>query len=270
MASTPANSINESTTGIVGFTGTAFTATAATQYNVQVGGSTSSTLASVAPSATSGVPLISQGSSSNPAFGTAIVAGGGTGVTTMTTAYAPVCAGTTATGALQVASTGLSTSGLPLLTNGNAALPSFTALSASNVNGSTSGSAPAAGVIGQQITANASAVSITNNNATNIASINLTAGIWDVTGMGVFIGTVTGTSFRIGINNQSATMPGSDGINQLSAPIAPTAVSDSGLTLCPQRFSLSAGSSTIYLVGFALISAGTLTANGIITATRVG
>jgi len=55
------------------------------------------------------------------------VAGGGTGVVTMTTAYAPVCAGTTATGALQVASTGLSTSGFVLTSNGSSALPSFQA-----------------------------------------------------------------------------------------------------------------------------------------------
>ena len=59
--------------------------------------------------------------------GTLIVGNGGTGVATMTTAYAPVCAGTTATGNLQVASTGLSTSGYVLTSNGNAALPSFQA-----------------------------------------------------------------------------------------------------------------------------------------------
>ena len=57
------------------------------------------------------------------------VADGGTGVSTMTTAYAPVCAGTTATGALQVASTGLGTAGYVFTTNGSAALPSFQALS---------------------------------------------------------------------------------------------------------------------------------------------
>lgn len=52
---------------------------------------------------------------------------GGTGVGTMTTAYAPVCAGTTATGNLQVASTGLSTAGWVLTSNGASALPSFQA-----------------------------------------------------------------------------------------------------------------------------------------------
>lgn len=124
---TPANSINEATTGICGFTGTAFTATAATQYNVQVGGATTSTLASIAPSATSGVPLISQGSSSNPAFGTAVVAGGGTGATSFT-AYAVVCGGTTSTAALQsIASVG--NSGEVLTSNGAGALPTFQAAS---------------------------------------------------------------------------------------------------------------------------------------------
>jgi len=53
---------------------------------------------------------------------------GGTGVATMTTAYAPVCAGTTATGALQVASTGLSTTGNALVSNGASALPSWQAV----------------------------------------------------------------------------------------------------------------------------------------------
>jgi hypothetical protein len=84
MVATEANSINAATTGIVGNTGTSFTGTAVTQYNVLLGGSTSSTLSNVAPSATSGVPLISQGAASNPVFGTALVAGGGTGAVTLT------------------------------------------------------------------------------------------------------------------------------------------------------------------------------------------
>lgn len=54
---------------------------------------------------------------------------GGTGAITMTTAYAPVCAGTTATDALQVASTGLSTSGFVLTSTGVSSLPSFQAAS---------------------------------------------------------------------------------------------------------------------------------------------
>jgi len=124
---TPANPINEATTGISGFTGTAFVGSPVTQYNVLTGSSTTSTINNVAPSATSGVPLVSSGAAVQPAFGTAVVAGGGTGNTTFT-AYAPITAGTTATGAFQAASTGLSTSGYVLTSNGAAAVPSFQAV----------------------------------------------------------------------------------------------------------------------------------------------
>lgn len=54
---------------------------ALTQYNLLVGAGTSP-VGLVAPSATSGVPLVSQGSSANPAYGTVAIAGGGTGQTT--------------------------------------------------------------------------------------------------------------------------------------------------------------------------------------------
>lgn len=54
------------------------------------------------------------------------VADGGTGVSSFT-AYAPLVAGTTGTGALQQATTGLSTSGYVLTSNGSSAVPSFQA-----------------------------------------------------------------------------------------------------------------------------------------------
>lgn len=54
------------------------------------------------------------------------VADGGTGVSTFTTAYSVVCAGTTATGALQ--NVAPSATALPLVSGGTSALPSFTAL----------------------------------------------------------------------------------------------------------------------------------------------
>ena len=130
MTAIEANSINAATTGIVGNTGTSFTGTAATQYNVIVGGSTSSTLGNVAPSSTSGIPLVSGGSSSNPSFTTAVVAGGGTGVTS-TTAYAPLCGGTTTTNPLQPADTGIGTSGFVLTSTGSTSLPTWQAVVAS-------------------------------------------------------------------------------------------------------------------------------------------
>lgn len=96
--------------------------TGLTQYNVLIGQGTT-TIGVVAPSATSGVPLISQGAAANPVFGTAVVAGGGTGNTTFT-AYSVICAGTTATGAFQNVS-GLGSAGQVLTSNGAAALPTW-------------------------------------------------------------------------------------------------------------------------------------------------
>lgn len=98
------------------------------QYNLLVG--TGSAYTNIAPSATSGVPLISQGAASNPAYGTAVVAGGGTGVTS-NTAYAVLCGGTTGTGPIQsVASVG--SAGQVLTSNGALALPTFQAISSSS------------------------------------------------------------------------------------------------------------------------------------------
>ena len=128
-----ANSINAATTGIVGNTGTAFPATPVTQYNVILGGSTSSTLDQAAPSATSGVPVISQGAAVNPAFGTAVVAGGGTGATSFT-AYAVLTGGTTSTNPIQaIASVGIA--GEVLTSNGAGALPTFQANASGDVIG---------------------------------------------------------------------------------------------------------------------------------------
>lgn len=98
------------------------TGSTTTQYNVLIG-DTNNKLTNVAPSATSGVPLISSGSSANPVFGTAVVAGGGTGNTTFT-AYSVICAGTSSTGAFQNVS-GVGTSGQALTSNGAAALPTW-------------------------------------------------------------------------------------------------------------------------------------------------
>jgi len=105
---------------VVGNGGTGLSAI--TAHYLPIGNGTSS-LTLLAPSATSGVPLISQGASSDPTYGTAVVKGGGTGNTTFT-AYSVICAGTTATGAFQNVS-GVGTSSQVLVSNGAGALPSW-------------------------------------------------------------------------------------------------------------------------------------------------
>lgn len=78
--------------------------TSLTQYAVLVGNGTSA-ITEVSPSATSGIPIVSQGSSANPKFTTAEVAGGGTGVTSFANVYGVIVGGTTSTNPLQVTAT---------------------------------------------------------------------------------------------------------------------------------------------------------------------
>lgn len=107
-----------------------------TQYNIQTGGA-SGTLNNVAPSATSGIPVISQGSSSQPVFGTAVVAGGGTGAISLTgvligNGTSPVTGNTVTQydvlvgGASNaISSVGPGTSGQILQSGGNSANPAY-------------------------------------------------------------------------------------------------------------------------------------------------
>lgn len=76
-----------------------------TQYNSIVGAATGG-ITNVAPSATTGIPLVSNGSSANPSFTTAVVAGGGTGATTLTLNGILYGNGTTAIGATPPGTTG--------------------------------------------------------------------------------------------------------------------------------------------------------------------
>jgi len=95
---------------------------ALTAHYIPIGNGTSA-LTLLAPSATSGIPLISQGAAADPAYGTAVVAGGGTGIAT-TTPYSVICAGTTATGPFQSLAS-LGNAGEQLTSNGAGALPTW-------------------------------------------------------------------------------------------------------------------------------------------------
>lgn len=136
LGGTPATSLLVAASLTLGWTGQLAVARGGTglaaltaHYLIIGNGTTAATL--LAPSATSGVPLISQGSSADPAYGTAVVAGGGTGIATAT-AYSVICAGTTATGAFQSLAA-LGATGTVLTSNGAGALPSFQAAASAAV-----------------------------------------------------------------------------------------------------------------------------------------
>lgn len=119
-----ANAINANSAGLVIYNGSGtFTATTTTNHNLLIGAA-SNAITNVAPSATSGVPVISQGASADPVFGTAVVAGGGTGNVTQA-AFSLVCGGTTTTGAFQAVAD--VATGQVLVSGGTGALPAFSA-----------------------------------------------------------------------------------------------------------------------------------------------
>lgn len=183
-------------TGLLTGNGTsAFTGTAITQYNILSGGA-SNLPNSIAPSATSGVPLISQGAASQPVFGTATVPGGGTGNTTFT-AYSLICAGTTATGAFQNVS-GVGTLNQVLISQGAGALPIW---------GSVPGVTPAA---------------LTKTDDTNVT---MTLGGTPTTAL------LQATSMTLGWTGELAVGRGGTGLSAITAHYLPIGNGTSALTL---------------------------------------
>lgn len=93
--------------------------TGLTNHNLLIGAGTT-TITKVAPSATSGVPVISQGASADPTFGTAVVAGGGTGQVTLTNHGVLIGQATS-----PVAATAAGTAGQVLQSGGASADPTY-------------------------------------------------------------------------------------------------------------------------------------------------
>lgn len=143
------------------------------------------------------------------------------------------------------------------------------------VKGNNTNTAPPAGFIGEQITANlavGSATGFTTNTPKTVTSINLTAGIWDISALGIFTATLT-TNTTVEVVSISATTnvlgatPGVDAayINTLAGIVT------SGFSqVVPTLRVLLSGAATYYLVMQSTFTVSTKTGYGRITATRVG
>ncbi|HWY36815.1 MAG TPA: hypothetical protein VNX68_19370, partial [Nitrosopumilaceae archaeon] len=134
----------------------------------------------------------------------------------------------------------------------------------------TNNSAPA-GYVGEFISsviASGSPVTMTNATATNVTSISLTAGDWDVWGNMSWVSTGTGPSaIACWVSSTSATVPDLSLYTGLFFAATTVISAATGVNAAKLRFSLSS-TTTIYLTGYTANVSGTSTVCGGIYARR--
>lgn len=133
--------------------------------------------------------------------------------------------------------------------------------------GTTTNDNAAAGYVGELLTASASGINLTTGVVTNIVSLAVPGGDYDAWGVVEYqsaAGTTT-TVFSTCVNNVSATL--SSKRTQFSGLIFGTGA-DNFFPSPADRFSFVVGGGTIYLIGFAAFSGGTMTCSGNIIARR--
>lgn len=216
---TPAITLTTTQTGLLSGNGTSITGTAITQYNVITGGATNLPN-SVAPTATSGIPLISQGAASQPIFGTAVVAGGGTGAVTLTGILTGN--GTSAFTASTVTQHGVLVGGASNAVSSTAVGSTGQVLQANTGADPTYSTAtyPSTTTINQILYSSAA------NTVTGLATANSAALVTGSTGVPVFTSTMTNGQVVIGSTG--------------ATPTAATLTAGTGITITP-----GAGSITI-------------------------
>lgn len=129
--------------------------------------------------------------------------------------------------------------------------------------------APSAGFIGEQLQGTGSGVALVNTTSKTVASVSLTAGVWDVSTMVEATasgGTLTMTSLESGISNANNTTFGTSGIEYSRVNLAGLRIT---ITTPPYRVTLTT-TTTYYLVCTCFYTATSVAATGRITATRVG
>jgi hypothetical protein len=148
-------------------------------------------------------------------------------------------------------------------------------VSASQVLGNSAGVAPSVGYIGYQVrsaVAAASAITLTTNVNTDVTSIVLTPGVWDISLVCSFTGTVTGTQCQtfIGTASGNFTTGLVPGDNEVQSPTMPNSVTNVNYSVPSYRVTVVSGTTTYYLKAFGLFSSGTLKSFGRISATLIG
>ena len=144
----------------------------------------------------------------------------------------------------------------------------FTPSQTNGIVGTTTNNNANAGSVGEYISSSALSVAITSGTQTNMTSISLTAGDWDVEGVVQF--NPAGTTV---LSNQLGAISTTSGVvgtfpTYVNLTFNPPAGQGSAISVPRQRLSLSA-TTTVYVIAEAGFSVSTCTANGFIQARRV-
>ena len=141
------------------------------------------------------------------------------------------------------------TAGTLLQSNGTGADPGYTA-GLGQIKGTTTNDNASAGNQGEYIAATrafGSAITLTSTTIADITTLSLTAGDWDVEGVGCAAYTTgAGTQQTVWVNTTSATNPGAGVLGVVQEELSLTAGSGQCFATGAQRFSLSA-SGTAYI-----------------------
>jgi hypothetical protein len=138
--------------------------------------------------------------------------------------------------------------------------------STNGIIGTTTNNNASAGSVGEFITAaNTTGTGMTSGVTTNITSISLTAGDWDVEGQVTYLPSIGASMLIGGSATTSSTLPGTNLYTSMSVSLSAAVQS---MPIAYQRYSLSA-TTTIFLVSQASFSSGSCTGFGSIYGRRV-
>ena len=218
--------------------------------------------------ASASINLYSSTYAAVPSFANRLLIGTDSGISNGILMRAPA-------GGFSVATDGsLSTANLLVNASGDTVLSgSLTTSQTAGIIGTTTNNNANAGSVGESFLATqarSAFTAITTATATDIASITLTAGDWDVWGAIGFVGAATtqATALQGSINSVSATLNGLNYYNAFQTFPSRVVTGDNSMAVPTRRISL-AGTTTIYLVGQATFTVAGLFTYGFIQARRV-